>query len=73
MALCQDASGSCVRTGECTFDGDCFRTECSAYRQAARKVRRLADANEGMVASALREAAAHLDTKAAAASELAKT
>lgn len=66
MMLCQDQSGSCVRTGLCSHDGDCFRTDVATYRQAGRMIRKLASDQSEMVRSALHEAAAHMDTMALA-------
>jgi hypothetical protein len=66
MMLCQDPSGSCMRTGICTFEGDCLRTDFAAYRQAARMIRNLAGDQSSMVQSALAEAAGHMETMALA-------
>jgi hypothetical protein len=64
IVLCQDPSGWCVRSGRCFHDGDCFRSDMAAYRQAAKLVRNIAGDQSEMVASALQEAASHLDTMA---------
>lgn len=61
MMLCQNESGWCVHSGRCFFDGDCFRTDVSAYRDAVRKIRALAGNETGLLRSALIEAAAHMD------------
>ncbi len=61
MMLCQNASGWCVHAGRCFYDGDCFRTDVSAYADAARSIRRLAEDETGLLRSALLEAAAHMD------------
>lgn len=62
MLLCQNASGWCVRAGSCFYNGDCFRTDVSAYGEASRKIKTLADNETGLLKSALHEAAAHMDT-----------
>lgn len=66
MMLCQDPSGSCMRTGLCTWEGDCFRTDVATYRQVARMIRKLGDDQSEMIKSALHEAATHMDTMALA-------
>ena len=67
MMLCQNASGWCVHAGRCFNDGDCFRTDVSAYADAARKIRKLAEDESGLLRSALLEAASHMDTMKQAA------
>lgn len=62
MMLCQNASGWCVHAGRCFYEGDCFRTDVSAYSDAARRIRKLAESESGMLRSALMEAASHMDT-----------
>ena len=62
MILCQNGSGWCVHAGRCFYDGDCFRTDVSAYRDAARMIRKLAEDQSGLLRSALQEAAGHMDT-----------
>lgn len=64
MMLCQDPSGWCVRSGSCLYDGDCFRSDFAAYRQAAKMIRKIAGDQSDMIGSALGEAAAHLETLA---------
>lgn len=64
MMLCGDASGSCVRTGVCAFDGDCFLSGGEAERAAARKIERLARHEGGLVADVLHEVAAKLRREA---------
>jgi hypothetical protein len=66
MLLCQDASGSCMRTGQCAYEGDCFRTDFATYRKAAREIRQLANGHIGLMNSVLREAAQHMEKMAAA-------
>lgn len=66
MALCQDGSASCVHTGKCTFEGDCFKTQYAAYREAARRIRSLAQEQSVMIRCALIEAADHMETLAQA-------
>lgn len=66
MMLCQDPSGTCMRTGLCTYEGDCFRTDVATYRESARMIRKLAADQSIMLKSALLEAAAHMDTMALA-------
>lgn len=62
MLLCQNASGWCVSAGRCFYDGDCFRTDVSAYGDAARAIRKLAEDKSGLLRAALLEAASHMDT-----------
>jgi hypothetical protein len=62
MMLCQNGSGWCVHAGRCFYDGDCFRTDVSAYTDAARRIRKLAEDERGLLRSALLEAASHMDT-----------
>jgi hypothetical protein len=64
MMLCEDSSGSCVHTGFCSREGDCFRSDYAAYRRAARICENAAELESPMVASALREAAQHLRAQA---------
>lgn len=64
MLLCDDASGSCVRTGFCSRDGDCFLAGGEAQRAAAKKIEQLARAESGLVAHALRDAAIKLRLEA---------
>lgn len=61
MIHCQNGSGWCVHSGRCFYDGDCFRSDFAAYRQAARLIRGLADDQSGMVGQALNEAASHME------------
>ena len=67
--LCQDASGSCIRTGICTYEGDCFRSTYATYRQASKAVRAIASQHSNAVGTALYEAAAHLDALARCAKD----
>lgn len=69
MLLCQDASGSCVHTGKCSFDGDCFRTEVKAYNEAARLIDGVAKDKSELIRSALLEASMHMRTLARAAKQ----
>ncbi len=62
MMHCQNASGWCVHSGRCFYDGDCFRTNVSSYGSAARAIRKLAAHETGLLQGALLEAAAHMDT-----------
>ena len=61
MMLCQNASGWCVHSGRCFYDGDCFRSDWSAYATAARKIRAIAQDETGLIQAALNEAASHMD------------
>lgn len=64
MMLCEDASGSCVRTGFCSNDGDCFLLGGEAARAAAKQIDKLAQGESGLVADALRDAARKLRIEA---------
>lgn len=65
MVRCQDASGSCASKGECTFNGDCFRSAFSAAREAAHRIRTLSvDSSE--VQGWLNDAADFIEKKAIA-------
>lgn len=69
MALCEDGSGSCMRTGVCSYDGVCFLAGGEAERQAARKIEAMAHDTEGLVRSVLYRVALELRTKANEARE----
>lgn len=57
MLYCQDASGSCVRTGVCSTDGQCFRTPRTALNRAARAIEDAAVLQPDDVADDMRSAA----------------
>ena len=57
MAYCEDPSGSCVRTGVCSRDGECFRTPRAAANMAARVIDEAAGLQPEDVAADMRAAA----------------
>ncbi len=61
MTFCQNSSAGCANVGRCAFDGDCFRADVSAYRDAASKIRKLAQDEQSLLRLALLEAAGHMD------------
>lgn len=60
IMCCQGFQPACFSGGFCAYEGDCFRSEKRAYREAAKVIVRASSDQSPMVKIAMREAAAHM-------------